>query len=205
MNTFIVLDPEHFPSVQGGSGMVKAGVYWRKEYFEEVLGIKPGDVFDVHSIEENGTRSINTYSSFYHAHSWMYQKRLQKNVKYFEIHYNKEEPVEELEMTDKESVKVLKECIDLQLSKSDDYQNPNSNVVQAMHYRRGVDTIHDIMAQKMLRAQSILESNRDPNFESLEDTYKDLINYASFAVSYMRGQMDGQTPDRDMFNRKINE
>lgn len=205
MNTFIVLDPEHFPSVQGGSGMVKAGVYWRKEYFEEVLGIKPGDVFDVHSIEENGTRSINTYSSFYHAHSWMYQKRLQKNVKYFEIHYNKEEPVEELEMADKESVKVLKECIDLQLSKSDDYQNPNSNVVQAMHYRRGVDTIHDIMAQKMLRAQSILESNRDPNFESLEDTYKDLINYASFAVSYMRGQMDGQTPDRDMFNRKINE
>ena len=216
MNTFIVLDPEHFPSVQGGSGMVKAGVYWRKEYFEEVLGIKPGDVFDVHSIEENGTRSINTYSSFYHAHSWMYQKRLQKNVKYFEIHYNKEEPTiewnynwvyndEELEMADKESVKVLKECIDLQLSKSDDYQNPNSNVVQAMHYRRGVDTIHDIMAQKMLRAQSILESNRDPNFESLEDTYKDLINYASFAVSYMRGEMDGQSKDRDMFNRKINE
>ena len=206
MNTFVVLEPDSFPSVQGGSGMVKAGVYWRKEYFEEVLGIKPGDVFDVHSIEDNGIRSINTYSSFYHAHSWMYQKRLQKNVKYFEIHYNVEpSPVEELEMTDKESVKVLKECIDLQLSKSDDYQNPNSNVVQAMHYRRGVDTIHDIMAQKMLRAQSILESNRDPNFESLEDTYKDLINYASFAVSYMRGQMDGQSKDRDMFNRKINE
>ncbi len=108
-------------------------------------------------------------------------------------------------MADKESVKVLKECIDLQLSKSDDYQNPNSNVVQAMHYRRGVDTIHDIMAQKMLRAQSILESSHSPNYESLEDTYKDLINYASFAVSYMRGKMEGQDLDRDMFNRKINE
>jgi hypothetical protein len=30
----------------------------------------------------------------------------------------------------------------------------------------------------------------------------DLINYASFAISYMRGGMEGQQPDRDMFNRK---
>ena len=28
----------------------------------------------------------------------------------------------------KESVKVLEECIDLQLAKSKDYQNPKSNV-----------------------------------------------------------------------------
>lgn len=105
--------------------------------------------------------------------------------------------------TDKESVKVLQECIDLQLRKSDDYQNPNSNVKQAMHYRRGVDTLHDMMCQKLIRAQSLLESNGTPNYESLEDSYKDLINYASFAVSYIRGKMDGQDPDNyDMFNRK---
>jgi hypothetical protein len=104
--------------------------------------------------------------------------------------------------TDKESVKVLQECIDLQLKKSQDYQNPNSNVVQAMHYRRGVDSIHDIMQGKMYRAQSLLESGNVNNFESLEDTYKDLINYASFAVSYMRGKMEGQDPDRDMFNNR---
>jgi len=28
-----------------------------------------------------------------------------------------------------------------------------------------------------------------------------MINYASFAVSYMRGKMDGQDPNRDMFNK----
>lgn len=109
---------------------------------------------------------------------------------------------------ERESVNVLRECIDLQIRKSQDYQNPNSNIVQAMHYRRGVSTIHDMISQKLLRAQSLLEPMengqlRDPNFESLEDTYKDLINYASFAVSYIRGQMEGQDPGRDMLNRKI--
>ena len=86
----------------------------------------------------------------------------------------------------KESVKVLQECIDLQLKKSQDYQS---------------DTIHDIILGKITRATSLLESGKDPNFESLEDTYKDMINYASFAVSYMRGKMEGQQPGRDMFNK----
>jgi hypothetical protein len=102
---------------------------------------------------------------------------------------------------ERESVKVLRECIELQLKKSRDYQNPNSNVLQAMHYRRGVDTIHDILHGKMLRAQSLLESGGVPNFESLEDTYKDMINYASFAVSYLRGKMEGQEPEWSIFNR----
>lgn len=102
----------------------------------------------------------------------------------------------------KESVVVLKECMELQLKKGRDYQNPNSNVKQAMHYRRGIDSIHDILQGKLYRAQSILEAGaQDINFESLEDTYKDLINYASFAVEYLRGEMDGQQIDRDIFNR----
>ena len=105
-----------------------------------------------------------------------------------------------MEMKLKESVKVLKECIELQTKKSQDYQSKESNVTQAMHYRRGVDSIHDIIQGKCYRAQSLLESGGDPNFESLEDTYKDIINYCSFAVSYMRGKMEGQQPERDMFN-----
>jgi hypothetical protein len=107
----------------------------------------------------------------------------------------------------RESVAVLEECIELQKRKSQDYQNPNSNIVQSMHYRRGVSTIHDMISQKLLRAQSLLEAYENgegstPNFESLEDTYKDLINYASFAVSYIRGKMEGQDPTRDMLNRR---
>jgi len=105
---------------------------------------------------------------------------------------------------ERESVKVLQECVELQLKKSRDYQNPNSNVVQAMHYRRGIDSIHDIINGKILRAQSLLEAGSDPNFESLEDTYKDLINYGSFAVAWLRGKMEGQNPDLDIFNKRKN-
>lgn len=104
-----------------------------------------------------------------------------------------------------ESVKVLGECAELQLRKSADYQHPDSNVRQADHYRRGVGTIHDMIAQKLLRAQSLIEAaergDSVPNFESLEDTYKDALNYCSFAVSFLRGKMSGQRQDRDFLNR----
>ena len=30
-----------------------------------------------------------------------------------------------------------------------------------------------------------------------------MINYASFLVAYMRGEIDGQTPDKDIFNRRL--
>lgn len=103
----------------------------------------------------------------------------------------------------KESIKVLQECAELQSKKSEDYQSDESSVLQAMHYRRGVDTIHDVIVGKLMRATSLLESGNNPNYESLEDTYKDMINYASFAVAYMRGKMEGQREDRDMFNKPI--
>jgi|TARA_R110000803_G_scaffold98917_1_gene166999 hypothetical protein len=106
-------------------------------------------------------------------------------------------------MKQKTSIIVLQECAELQAKKSEDYQNPNSQVKQAMHYRRGVDSIHDTMHGKMLRAQSLLESGQANNFESLEDTYKDLINYASFAVAYIRGEMEGQDPTLDYLNNPI--
>lgn len=108
-----------------------------------------------------------------------------------------------------ESVKVLQECIELQLKKSADYQNPNSSVVQADYYPHGVNTIHDIMHGKMLRMRSVLDAMEvpgyKPNFESLEDSAKDLINYASFLVSYARGRIPGQNPFHDHLNRPMQE
>jgi hypothetical protein len=108
-------------------------------------------------------------------------------------------------MNERESVRVLYECIDLQNKKSQDYQNPDSDIVQAMHYRRGIDTIQDILQSKLYRAQSLLESgnSNNANFESLEDSYKDMINYCSFAVAWLRGGIPGQDVTRNIFNRKI--
>ena len=110
----------------------------------------------------------------------------------------------------KESLKVLQECAEVQIKKSNDYQNDYSRIRQADYYPRGVATITDPIYAKVLRMQSVIEaSERDPeytpNFESIEDSAKDLINYASFVVAYMRGQMDGQEPNRDFLNRVIDD
>ena len=83
----------------------------------------------------------------------------------------------------KESLKVLQECAEMQTKKSQDYQSNESTVLQAMHYRRGIDTIHDILIGKMQRATSIIESGNQPNYESLEDTYKDMVNKKKVNVS----------------------
>jgi hypothetical protein len=107
----------------------------------------------------------------------------------------------------KESILVLKECAELQERKSRDYQNPNSRIRQANYYPRGVASILDIIQAKVLRMYSVIEAMENdpeyqPNFESIEDSGKDLINYSSFLVAYMRGKVDGQEADRDFLNRR---
>jgi len=103
---------------------------------------------------------------------------------------------------EKESIKVLQECIDLQLLKGADYQSVNSSVKQADYYPSGCKTILEIMHAKMLRLRSLIESDSEPNFEGIEDSAKDLCCYASFLVSYARGKMDGQDTTKDYLNRK---
>ncbi len=110
-------------------------------------------------------------------------------------------------MSEKESIKVLQECAELQIKKSNDYQNPNSRIKQADYYPRGVSSILDIIHAKVLRMQSVLEAMEndkeyEPNYESVEDSGRDLINYSSFLVAYMRNGIDGQKADRDFLNRK---
>jgi hypothetical protein len=134
----------------------------------------------------------------------------QKDVDPFEFS-KKEEPVqfEGIKCNDVDetcAMKVLDEAKELQARKGDDYQNPASRIKQADHYPRGVATIADMVHQKLTRIYSLLETfegpgSNPPNFESIEDSAIDAINYLSFLVSYVRGQMDGQDPDRDMFNR----
>ena len=109
---------------------------------------------------------------------------------------------------DKESIKIINEAVALQLKKSNDYQNDKSHIRQADYYPRGVLTILDIVYAKVLRMYSVIEAmENDPNykqnFESIEDSCKDLINYASFIGAYARGGIDGQKADRDFLNRKI--
>ena len=103
------------------------------------------------------------------------------------------------------SANVLIEAAELQERKGQDYQNPLSRVRQSDHYPRGVYTILDTVNGKLLRMYSVLETMEaggKVNFESVEDSAIDAINYLSFLVSYMRGDIDGQQEDRDIFNRR---
>ena len=107
----------------------------------------------------------------------------------------------------RKSANILLEAAELQERKGQDYQNPLSRVRQADHYPRGVYTILDTINGKMLRMYSVLETMEQGgkiHFESVEDSAIDMINYASFLVAYMRGEIDGQTPDKDIFNRRLN-
>jgi hypothetical protein len=66
----------------------------------------------------------------------------------------------------------------------------------------------ELINTKTIRLWSVIEAMEndpgyEPNFESIEDSLKDLINYASFAVAYSRGKIDGQRTDRDFLNREI--
>ena len=108
---------------------------------------------------------------------------------------------------DKESIKIINEAIALQLPKSNDYQNDKSRISQADYYPRGALTILDIVYAKVLRMYSVIEAmENDPdyeqNFESIEDSCKDLINYASFIGAYIRGGIEGQDPNKDFLNRE---
>jgi hypothetical protein len=108
----------------------------------------------------------------------------------------------------RKSANILLEAADLQERKGQDYQNPLSRVRQADHYPRGVYTILDTINGKMLRMYSVLEtmeSGGKVNFESVEDSAIDMINYASFLVAYMRGEIDGQEMGKDIFNRRTSK
>lgn len=103
-----------------------------------------------------------------------------------------------------EPMRVLKECVELMERKAHDYQNPNSEVKQAMYYPNGLLTLNDIIWAKWLRIKSLIEAQKNgetPKNESLEDSYKDMINYCSFAVGWIRGKIDGQEPGRDILNK----
>ena len=111
---------------------------------------------------------------------------------------------------EKYSLQVLKRAADIQIKKSNDYQNPNSRIKQADYYVHGCNTILDTMHAKILRMQSVIEAmegdpNYKQNFESIEDSCIDLINYATFFASYLNGKMEGQHPDRDFLNRPRSE
>ena len=45
-----------------------------------------------------------------------------------------------------------------------------------------------------------METRDSTNFESVQDSCVDLINYTTFFIAYMDGEVPGQNSDKNMFN-----
>ena len=92
-------------------------------------------------------------------------------------------------MSDRRAIEVLEECAELMRKKGQDY----NNIPQAEYYPNGLSDIWVMMHQKMTRLRSLLKSESDKeNFESIQDSARDLINYAAFFIEFADEKMDGQ-------------
>lgn len=80
---------------------------------------------------------------------------------------------------------ILDECKELLASKGEDYNN--GRVKMGDYYPRGVHSVIDIIHAKVLRMYSLLEKGEDANFESIEDSAKDLINFSGIFIGVSRG------------------
>ena len=89
---------------------------------------------------------------------------------------------------ERRAITVLNECSDLMRAKGKDY----NRVPQAEYYPNGLPDIYCMMHQKMTRLKSLMLNSDKPNFESIDDTARDLINYTSFFIEFAEGKMDGQ-------------
>jgi hypothetical protein len=86
---------------------------------------------------------------------------------------------------------LQRECYEIAKSKNGDYANvgdPFANFM-ATASMAGVDTAHGIMVRmtdKMIRAKNLLEREAQCKDEKIEDTLKDLANYALILCVWLR-------------------
>ena len=83
------------------------------------------------------------------------------------------------------AAKILEEAAALKIKKSKDYQGGMWSESDYFPFK-DVSYIH-MMWTKMLRIRSVSEQ-ADTNFESLEDSLLDMINYSAMYIAFLRDQ-----------------
>jgi len=92
-------------------------------------------------------------------------------------------------MSDK-AAEILKEAADLKVKKSKDYQSGMWS--ESDYFPFGDTSYIHMMWTKMLRIRSVAEKS-DVNFESLEDSLLDMINYSAMYIAYLRSKDSGES------------
>jgi len=81
---------------------------------------------------------------------------------------------------------TVKELGDLLLSKHRDYGPKNISLAPG----GAVNGLRVRMHDKLARINNLVDSGADPQHESLEDSFKDMANYAIIGLLVLRGQWD---------------
>lgn len=91
-------------------------------------------------------------------------------------------------MKDKAAL-ILKEAAELKVKKSKDYQGGMWS--EKDYFPFGDESYIHMMWTKMLRIRSVAEKE-NVNFESLEDSLLDMINYSAMYIAYLRDKDSGE-------------
>ena len=83
------------------------------------------------------------------------------------------------------AVKILQEAAELKERKSKDYQG--SIWTEEDYFPFGHESYLHMLWTKMLRIRSVAEQ-KDTNFESLEDSLVDMINYSAMYAAWVVNQ-----------------
>jgi len=81
---------------------------------------------------------------------------------------------------------AIKELSELLLSKHRDYGPKNISLAPG----GPVNGLRVRMHDKLARINNLVDSGADPQHESLEDSFKDMANYAIIGLLVLRGQWD---------------
>ena len=81
---------------------------------------------------------------------------------------------------------TVKELTDLLLSKHRDYGPKNISLAPG----GAVNGLRVRMHDKLARINNLFDNNAHPQHESLEDSFKDMANYAIIGLLVLRGQWD---------------
>ena len=90
------------------------------------------------------------------------------------------------------AAEILKEAADLKIKKSKDYQGGMWK--EKDYFPFGGQSYIHMMWTKMLRIRSVAEQE-NTNFESLEDSLLDMINYSAMYIAFLRDKDSGERPE----------
>ena len=104
-------------------------------------------------------------------------------------------------------IKTLQSYLDHAMSKTHDYDDEEDpEFHHAAYYPNGINDIMYEISKKVKRLRRILKrvynGGEGPKTDSLHDSFRDISIYSGIGDTYVHGKLEGQSENRDMFNRE---